>query len=826
MSEPSLYQEDDSSRVAGEFFSGKLTIEEALTKLRGRLLDLSLRNRLLNYRHPKGRSFQFTGSPDLDVVFDKLEDGRPIPLLYVPDPPPERYEEGKRPDVRVFAREVGIGTAIEIESPSSTATQRSVPGLQVLRYPADLERACRKISTEARTVVEETGTNMLYLVFGFLEYFDSEDSDKAVHAPLLSMPVTLDKGALDGESRTYRYELSNSGEDITENFTLREKLRQQFRLELPELAEDDTPTTYLAKIEKAISKRRNWRTRRQLTLGFLSFGKLAIWADLDPANAEGMLSSDLLRMVFSGGEATPVDAFHAEDYDIDSHEDAELPLIYDADSSQHSALIDVKNGKNLVINGPPGTGKSQTITNIIATAIADGKKVLFVSEKLAALEVVKNRLEGAHLGDFCLELHSHKTQKKQLLANIKQRIEQRYSVPRRHAARVEVLREHRDKLNTYAQLLGSRAGNSLEMTVHDVFWTTERKRQALGEFVEAVSGLSIQGAQEVRAEQLERHRMNLRDASEALLSLGSPPMTFPWVGFSPELLIKGDEVPIMRVMDAALAHLQALQSQVDILVVVLETPKWTISELEGALASLSALESVDAGIEGDLLASMFASGLSSLERVALATQRLRATLATVRDLQAHAESKLRQTDGISADVRLSQIGFAQQSILASALATSVDRFGVLARNLAESLAAAQDVSYGRATLVPRDPHDVAQRLQHSLQKCAVPALMSMPASDLGERSEKGLQVLREVTGALDQVNRVFADCGLQFSGRADEVQALLDEGRPHDLLPDIADPGMALKAFQQYASQGWQDWTAGQFSAEAREMVELLAAAL
>ena len=97
--------------------------------------------------------------------------------------------------------------------------------------------------------------------------------------------------------------------------------------------------------------------------------------------------------------------------------------------SQHSAIIDVKNGKSLVINGPPGTGKSQTITNIVASAIAVGKKVLFVSEKAAALEVVKQRLESAGLGDFCLELHSHKTQKKHLLENIEQRMNRTFAVP-------------------------------------------------------------------------------------------------------------------------------------------------------------------------------------------------------------------------------------------------------------------------------------------------------------------------------------------------------------------------------------------------------------
>ena len=339
MPEENPYQEDDASKLAEELFSGKLGVGEALTKLRTRLLDLTMRNRLLNYRHPKGRSLQFTDDPELNVLFDRLEEGKSVPLAYVPDPPVSSYEAGKKPEVRTYARERGIGTSIDFAQSNVSTAHKRLPALQVLQYPADLERMVRKVSSEVRTVIEETGTNMLYLMFGFLEYYDSEDSDKAVHAPLLSMPVSLLRGNLDAESRTYTYELSYSGEDIAENFTLREKLRH-FPLELPELGEEDTPESYFEKIQLAVSNRRNWTVKRRLSLGFLSFGKLAIWADLDPEKSAGLLKSELLRSMFEGDRIEESGAFHAEDYVIDGHVDGELPLIYDADSSQHSAIID------------------------------------------------------------------------------------------------------------------------------------------------------------------------------------------------------------------------------------------------------------------------------------------------------------------------------------------------------------------------------------------------------------------------------------------------------------------------------------------------------
>jgi hypothetical protein len=156
-------------------------------------------------------------------------------------------------------------------------------------------------------------------------------------------------------------------------------------------------SSYFKKIEKAIEKRHRWVVRRRLSLGFLSFGKISIWADVDVSKDSNLLSSELIQNVFGGTQCETSGQFHANDHHIDSHPEGELPLIYDADSSQHFALIDVKAGKTLVINGPSGTGKSQTITSVIATAMAEGKKVLFVVEKLAKYLTASGVEESAHL---------------------------------------------------------------------------------------------------------------------------------------------------------------------------------------------------------------------------------------------------------------------------------------------------------------------------------------------------------------------------------------------------------------------------------------------
>lgn len=825
MTESSPYQEDDASQLAGELFSDKLEVGEALAKLRTRLLDLSMRNRLLNYKHPKGRSFQFTDNPDLNLLFERLEDGKSVSIVYVPDPPASRYDGGKKPEARVYAREEGIGTLVDIVPSTESTAYKRLPSLQVLQYPADLERMARKVSSEARTVIEETGANMLYLMFGFLEYFDSEDSEKAVYAPLLSMPVNLVRGNLDSESRTYIYELSYSGEDIAENFTLREKLRQQFRLELPELGDEDTPEVYFGKIQAAVSKRRNWTVKRRLSLGFLSFGKLAIWADLDPAKSDSLLSSELLRDIFEGGRAGASGAFQAEDYDIDSHADGELPLIYDADSSQHSAIIDVKNGKSLVINGPPGTGKSQTITNIVASAIASGKKVLFVSEKLAALEVVKQRLEAAGLGDFCLELHSHKTQKKQLLESVEQRMARKYPYPVGYAKRIEVLRERRKTLNTYAELLGSRLGSQLDLTVHDVLWTTERARQALEGELDSVAGFSITGAVNWSAAEVDKCRMTLSDTASALEELGCKPMESPWLGFTPSLLIKGDEVPILRTVEQALGHARAMSCQANKLSEVFGCPQWTIQQLKLAEATVQQLLCVPAAIDGTLLATMFSAGVKSVDRTAEEVNRLTMMLGQIRGLRQRAQESLAPQKIENGDGYQVALTSGKPVLTDGALGKPPADVASVAASLMNSLARVAELSGERDVVLPRDAKTVLEQLEITADDPVSAGWMLIPGSGLVQSGTNAGRIAKDVKTALEQVSEVLKASHIPFSGRTEELQALLDGRGMPELLPGAVLDAALLEELRRLGSGGWGDWTAEQFSATARETAELVAGA-
>lgn len=825
MSETNSYQEDDTSKLAGEIFSGKLGVGEALAKLRTRLLDLTMRNRLLNYRHPKGRSFQFTDEPDLNLLFERLQDGKSVPIAHVPDPSVSQYEGGKKPELRIHARLLNIGTSIDIAPSNSNTASKRLPALQVIQYPADLERMMRKVSTEARTVIEETGTNMLYLMFGFLEYFDSDDSEKAVYAPLLSVPVTLTRGQIDTDSRTYTYELAYSGEDIAENFTLREKLRQQFRLEFPELEEEDSPEDYFKKIQAAVAKRKNWTVKRRLSLGFLSFGKLAIWADLDPSKSEGLLTSELLRNIFEGGRAGASDAFHAEDYDIDSHADGELPLIYDADSSQHSAIIDVKNGKSLVINGPPGTGKSQTITNIVASAIAEGKKVLFVSEKLAALEVVKQRLTSAGLGDFCLELHSHKTQKKQLLESIEQRMTSRYSTPAGYSTRLDVLRERRKGLNAYAELLGSRIGSKLDLTVHEIFWATEKRRLQLDGHIGTVSGLNLSDASKWSAEKVDKCRTVLSDAAGALEELGYSPNKSPWLGFTPNLLIPGDELSIVGFVDEGLQFAQELDTIAADLAALFDSGGWTVQEIQHAKNAIETMKSIPEGLDCELLTQLFPSGVSGIESVAGDAERLSQILVKIKALRQRAIIRLNSWK-IPDGERFEAVAVsAKQVLIEDSEAFSVNELACLRKavgTLNDGLIHLNALVSGRTIGLPHDFAVLQEKLKLALQWAEPSSLKGKTAAELVKAGEVGLSAAMKVSDGLTQIEAVLRASSIPFSGKVEELQVLLDGRGMPELLHDAVLDAATLDDLRRLTAGGWRDWTSEQFSSKSREIAEFL----
>jgi very-short-patch-repair endonuclease len=597
-------------------YSGGLPIAEALEKLRLRLLDLTARNRLLNFKHTAAKTLQFVQGQPASVYERLVESNGRVTLNAVPEPKRadwvQRLGRLARPDVRDFARQLGISTSYELAAPTGNDRESAV--LQALVYPDELERHCRKLARDAKTAVEETGANMLFLLLGFLEFPEALQATKTLLAPLVPVPVTLERGDLDRSTGTYRYALAYTGEELTENLSLREKLRADFNLELPDFTEEASLESYYRAVEQAISGRPGFKLRRQATVALVSMTKMLLVRDLDPKNwprigpNSALTQHEIVRMVFEGRQHDGGDL--GDEYDVDHHELTELPLIFDADSSQHSALIDVVQGKNLVIEGPPGTGKSQTITNLIASAMSSGKKVLFVAEKLAALQVVKSRLTQAGLADFCLELHSNKTSKKDVLESIATRAATRYSRPAQLESMMEAVKEKRRTLSTYVELINTRRGNAQGMTIHEVLWKAERYRQKTGEAWRTAQSIKVE-----RADQLTRAEFDsLYDELCRLVQqherIGSFSPKAPFWGFFPRSLPPAAEVEIEQEIDRTLPALEALKGCYAAAAAILNTAEFGLSKddartLSESLNSLAKL--ANEGMADELLPKLFTS---------------------------------------------------------------------------------------------------------------------------------------------------------------------------------------------------------------------------
>ena len=315
-----------------------------------------------------------------------------------------------------------------------------------------LQRRLLRLFADARTAEEEQGVNILFLALGFLRWFESDSSETLRESPLILLPVELIR-----DERRATYNLKARDADIVTNMPLQERLREDFGLVLPEIEEDEAfdPQSYFEEIQTRIEGRARWEIDRDgMQLGFFSFSKLLMMRDLEPEHWPDGAFDDhpILSGLLAGGfpQASPL---FAPQEKLDPVLDPDQLLhVVPADASQTRVIEEVRAGRNLVVQGPPGTGKSQTIANIIAGAAHDGKRVLFVAEKMAALSVVHDRLQKVGLGDLCLEVHSRAANKKAFLQELARTLAAG-SEPPDQPGPPDRLRAARDRLNAVATLL-------------------------------------------------------------------------------------------------------------------------------------------------------------------------------------------------------------------------------------------------------------------------------------------------------------------------------------------------------------------------------------
>jgi very-short-patch-repair endonuclease len=513
-------------------------IRSKLEGARQELLDLGLRNPLINYRTLKARGVEVVDELPREVFRLLVAEGKALSFLAAqeekispvtettpksePQAGPEsdtkaeseaeaesetgstvqtasgtQTESGTRAESEIEAgserpaeleSEVGLTVGVQPESegrsepgteietaaaqPVSIQPQPGAPVEQTTArhqdsrlqtpYPAErLESRLLKTFYEARTYVEERGVNILYLCLGMLEWYESTTSTTKRRAPLILIPVELTRSSVQA-----RFHLRYTGDDLSSNISLQNKLKAEFGVTLPELpdASELDVESYLQECAAAVSAFPTWRVDKSaIALGFFLFGKLLMYHDLDTSSwsdgerlEEHPVLRSLLEGSFPAAESRLDDNGHLDDYLAPQS----TYHVVDADSSQILAMLDVEEGHNLVIQGPPGTGKSQTITNIIAEALGKGRSVLFVAEKMAALEVVKRRLDAIHLGDACLELHSHKAHKKALLDELERTLALGKPKVETFEQELGTLQTLKRQLNDYCAAVNERVGAS------------------------------------------------------------------------------------------------------------------------------------------------------------------------------------------------------------------------------------------------------------------------------------------------------------------------------------------------------------------------------
>ncbi|MDB5263746.1 MAG: helicase [Adhaeribacter sp.] len=517
-------------------------ISAKLEAARRELLDLSLRNPLLNYRPLKARGVEVVNEIPATVFRILVKEGKAMSFLPI----------NAKTAVTLGA------PALEIEPEEEAPTpEQSDNKLQTKETPARLDARLLDTYHSARMFVEEQGVSILYLALGTLTWYETETSTDGRPAPLILVPVELER-----TTARERFQVRYSGGEIGSNLSLIARMKADFDIILPELPETEEINVgqYFDEVWRRVVGRKGWVINsKAISLGFFSFGKFMMYNDLDEANWPDTVKPHqhriLKALLLDQGFTEP--ASHIPD---DAHLDEYLApttnrQVVDADSSQTLAILDVNQGRNLVIQGPPGTGKSQTITNLISEALGQGKTVLFVAEKMAALEVVKRRLDKVGLGVACLELHSHKTNKKDLLQELSRTLELGKPKTQTLESDLKLLEQVRSRLNDYADAVNTPVGVS-ELTVYTIFGRLMQLRKKYTGVV--LPRLVLPAFLNWTFDEFKSREVLVEETQARLQQIGQPTNLLFW-GSGRRTLMPSEQNRLEPALEAALSATQALR---------------------------------------------------------------------------------------------------------------------------------------------------------------------------------------------------------------------------------------------------------------------------
>lgn len=467
------------------------------------LLDLGKRNKMIQFRETKRATLKLL-EPSYEELFDRiavkeeeLTFQRPI---------------DRNSDIRTYS------VLALLESLSSPIAV-NIGDIKADGSLMDRQKTLRQLRSKSRLALDEQGTNILYMVVGFVEWREKNTPDATwIKSPLILVPVSLVLESLNAPYVLKKYE-----DDIVVNPTLAYLFERDYGIILPSFdAEEQSITDFMEEMEKLVDKR-GWRIIREVSLGLVSFMKINMYKDLEK-NESSIKENPIIRAFAGEKNNISVISEDISDFDHDVVHATETYQVVNADSSQQDAILLSQKGVSFVMQGPPGTGKSQTITNIIAQGLADGKKILFVSEKMAALEVVHRRLTEVHLDDFCLALHSYKANKKEVLEELRKSLElKKFKVKDEEVAKLTELDVLKESLKEYVKDIHTEI-MPLEMSLYEVYGAI----MALQSFIDLP--LDLTETEKMTKEQVNRYALMISNFDKAKAGLGVQWYKNPWQG--------------------------------------------------------------------------------------------------------------------------------------------------------------------------------------------------------------------------------------------------------------------------------------------------------
>ena len=486
-------------------------LKSNIEKLRDNLLDMSLRNNLLNFR-PRKKNIEIVDE-DVASLYN---------ILVV--------NEQK---MKFLSNETLDEDALLDNTWDSNAKLKDthIDNFLQTKYDEDeLQKKLKHLYRDNKTVLEEQGYNDFFLALGFLEWKEI-DYEEGIHkAPLVLVPMTIERSSI-----SQPFTVSWNGDEIRSNLSLIYKIQEQ-GVEIPNFEEFDSEQDlidYFKQIESIISRRPGWKISKEIYLSSFNFKKFVMFKDLDSSNWSN-IDDNTIRDLFDVQDG---EVLSGDDLDLNAIDSTEIFNVMDADSSQLAVLQEAKNGKNLVVEGPPGTGKSQTIVNLIAELMAMGKTVLFVSEKKAALDVVKSRLDSVGLGEGCLELHGKNSNKKEFLNELEATLNID-SVELRDESDFQQLDAIKNELDAYVETLHTIYGNT-ELTPFRLIGMYEYYSQILIDNDQEILKLDIDDVSQLDKEKRGEIVRKL-DEIVKYYDLISPVSENIWRNTSPEDLTSPD----------------------------------------------------------------------------------------------------------------------------------------------------------------------------------------------------------------------------------------------------------------------------------------------